>query len=385
MKLFNRTQFKNFDWILFALIMTLCVVGIISIMNATANPYPDDESAGLLARIDWHTVLLQSAWILVGTLFLFVMQMMDYTVIGEHAKLLYWISVGLLVAVLVTGYASRGTQGWFQIIGDRTIQPSELGKIILIIMLSKMVSKKMDTGGITGFRDIIDVMILFAIPFGLIMLQPDWGTAFVYVCIFFGILFAAEVNWKIILSIIGTGLAMLPVVFFVFMQSWQRERILNFFNATRDTSGSGLNVYNSKIAIGSGGLFGKGLFNEANLSSLNYVPEKHTDFIFSATTEALGFVGGMVILALYALLIFRALSIASQSRDKLGYLMVIGVVAMEVFHIFENIGMTMGIMPVTGIPLPFLSYGGSSMLTNMIAFGLVLNVGLKRQPIPALH
>ena len=369
---------------MFALIMVLCVVGIVSIMNATAAPFSDEEGASLLARIDWHTVLLQTIWVVVGVLFLFMMQLMDYSVLGEHAMLLYWISIGLLVIVLIAGYTSRGTQGWFQLFGDRTIQPSELGKIVLIIALSKVISKKMDSGGISGFRDIIDVMVLFAIPFALIMLQPDWGTAFVYICIFFGILFAAEINWKIILSILGSGLALLPVIFFVFMQPWQQERILNFFDATRATSDSGLNVYNSKIAIGSGGLFGKGLFNQATLSSLDYVPEKHTDFIFSATTEALGFVGGMIILALYALLIFRALSIASQSRDKLGYFLVIGVVAMEVFHIFENIGMTMGIMPVTGIPLPFLSYGGSSMLTNMIAFGLVLNVGLKRQPLSHL-
>jgi len=374
-------QIKNFDWAMFALIMALCVVGIVSIMNATAAPFSDEEGASLIARIDWHTVLLQTIWIIVGVLFLFLMQLMDYSVLGEHATLLYWISVGLLVAVLVAGYTSRGTQGWFQLFGDRTIQPSELGKIVLIIALSKLISKKMDTGGISGFRDIIDVMVLFAIPFALIMLQPDWGTAFVYICIFFGILFAAEINWKIILSIIGSGLAMLPIIFFVFMQPWQQERILNFFDATRATSDSGLNVYNSKIAIGSGGLFGKGLFNQSTLSSLDYVPEKHTDFIFSATMEAVGFVGGIIILALYALLIFRAFSIAAQSRDKLGYFIVIGVVAMEIFHIFENIGMTMGIMPVTGIPLPFMSYGGSSMITNMIAFGLVLNVGLKRQPL----
>jgi rod shape determining protein RodA len=364
--------------------MVLCVVGIVSIMNATAAPFSDDESGGLFARIDWHTVILQAVWIVVGVVFLFLLQLVDYSVIGEHATLLYWISVGLLAAVLVAGYTSRGTQGWFQIIGDRTIQPSELGKIILIIAMSKKISKKMDAGGISGFRDIADVMVLFAIPFALIMLQPDWGTAFVYICIFFGILFAAEINWKTILSIVGAGVAMLPVIFFVLMQPWQQERILNFFDAARATSDSGLNVYNSKIAIGSGGLFGKGLFNQAALSSLDYVPEKHTDFIFSATTEALGFVGGMVILALYALLIFRALSIASQSRDKFGYLLVIGVVAMEVFHIFENIGMTMGIMPVTGIPLPFLSYGGSSMLTNMIALGLVINVGMRRQPLSPL-
>ncbi len=385
MKLFNRTQFKSFDWTLFAIIAVLCVVGLISIMNATASPYSDYGQSGLLSRIDWETVLLQTAWIAVGMVLLFGMQMLDYQVIGDHARLLYIISTVLLVLVLVMGYTSRGTQGWFQIIGDRTIQPGELGKIVLIIVMARMFSKKLDTGGVVGFRDIIDVLILFVLPFGLIMMQPDWGTAFVYACIFFGIMFAAGVGWKVILSIIGSGVAALPVVYFVVMSDWQRERILNFFDTTRATSDSGLNVYNSKIAIGSGGLFGKGLFNETNLSSLNYVPEKHTDFIFSATVEAIGFIGGLVIIGLYVLLIFRALHIASQAPDKFGYLMVIGVVSMEIFHIFENIGMTMGVMPVTGIPLPFMSYGGSSMVTNMLAFGLVLNVGLKRQSAPILR
>jgi rod shape determining protein RodA len=385
MKLFNRTQFKSFDWTLFAIIAVLCVVGLISIMNATASPYSDYEQAGLLSRIDWETVLLQAAWIAVGMVLLFGMQLLDYQVIGDHARLLYIISTVLLVLVLVMGYTSRGTQGWFQIIGDRTIQPGELGKIVLIIVMARMFSKKLDTGGVVGFRDIIDVLILFVLPFGLIMMQPDWGTAFVYACIFFGIMFAAGVGWKVILSIIGSGIAALPIVYFVVMSDWQRERILNFFDTTRATSDSGLNVYNSKIAIGSGGLFGKGLFNETNLSSLNYVPEKHTDFIFSATVEAIGFIGGLVIIGLYVLLIFRALHIASQAPDKFGYLMVIGVVSMEIFHIFENIGMTMGVMPVTGIPLPFMSYGGSSMVTNMLAFGLVLNVGIKRQSAPILR
>jgi rod shape determining protein RodA len=385
MKLFNRTQFKSFDWTLFAIIAVLCVVGLISIMNATASPYSDYEQAGLLSRIDWETVLLQAAWIAVGMVLLFGMQLLDYQVIGDHARLLYIISTVLLVLVLVMGYTSRGTQGWFQIIGDRTIQPGELGKIVLIIVMARMFSKKLDTGGVVGFRDIIDVLILFVLPFGLIMMQPDWGTAFVYACIFFGIMFAAGVGWKVILSIIGSGIAALPIVYFVVMSDWQRERILNFFDTTRATSDSGLNVYNSKIAIGSGGLFGKGLFNETNLSSLNYVPEKHTDFIFSATVEAIGFIGGLVIIGLYVLLIFRALHIASQAPDKFGYLMVIGVVSMDIFHIFENIGMTMGVMPVTGIPLPFMSYGWSSMVTNMLAFGLVLNVGIKRQSAPILR
>lgn len=385
MKLFNRTQFKSFDWTLFAIIAVLCVVGLISIMNATASPYSDYGQSGLLSRIDWETVLLQTAWIAVGMVLLFGMQLLDYQVIGDHARLLYIISTVLLVLVLVMGYTSRGTQGWFQIIGDRTIQPGELGKIVLIIVMARMFSKKLDTGGVVGFRDIIDVLILFVLPFGLIMMQPDWGTAFVYACIFFGIMFAAGVGWKVILSIIGSGVAALPVVYFVVMSDWQRERILNFFDTTRATSDSGLNVYNSKIAIGSGGLFGKGLFNETNLSSLNYVPEKHTDFIFSATVEAIGFIGGLVIIGLYVLLIFRALHIAAQAPDKFGYLMVIGVVSMEIFHIFENIGMTMGVMPVTGIPLPFMSYGGSSMVTNMLAFGLVLNVGMKRQSAPILR
>lgn len=378
MRVFSKSHFKNFDWVLLAIIIVLCIIGLVMVMNATSAAYTDVENSGIFSRMDWHTVGLQAIWMIVGFVVIFIIQMVDYTVLGDYVKWMYGFILALLLLLLFSE-ATRGTQGWFNLIGDRTIQPSELGKIVLILILSKMISKKLDTGGITRFRDIIDVMIVFAIPFGLIMAQPDWGTAFVYACIFFGILFAANVNWKIILSIIGTGIAAIPLLFFVVMSDWQRERLLNFFDATRATSDSGLNVYNSKIAIGSGGLFGKGLFSQDALSSLNYVPEKHTDFIFSASVEAIGFIGGMIIIALFLALILRVLYLATMADDKFGQFIIIGVVAMEFFHIFENIGMTMGVMPVTGIPLPFISYGGSAMLANMIALGLVLNVSTKRR------
>jgi rod shape determining protein RodA len=214
-----------------------------------------------------------------------------------------------------------------------------------------------------------------------VAIQPDFGTATVFMAIIFGILFVAGISYKLLFGIIGAGVACIPLLWFGFLSDVQKNRILVFLNPGLDPLGEGYHVTQSLIAIGSGQIYGKGLLTDNTLSQLNFLPAKHTDFIFSVTAEALGFMGGIIIILLYLALIIRTMKIASKSKDKFGALLVTGVASMIMFHIFENIGMTMGLMPVTGIPLPFMSYGGSSMWTNMIAYGMVLSVGMRRQKI----
>ena len=219
-------------------------------------------------------------------------------------------------------------------------------------------------------------------PLLLVLRQPDWGTAMVYIAIVAGMLFAAGLDWRFGVVGVSGFLASIPLLWNFVLNEFQRERVLVFLDPSRDLQGSGLQVLKSRVAIGSGGLFGKGFFQEGALSQLDYIPEKHNDFIFAVAGETMGFVGCLVIVALFLVLILRMMQQAGRARDRFGMLVIVGVVSMFLFHIFENIGMTIGLMPVTGIPLPFLSYGGSNMLTNMIAVGLVLNIAMRRELHP---
>jgi len=207
----------------------------------------------------------------------------------------------------------------------------------------------------------------------------------VLIVIFAGMIFIGGIKYRFILIAICAGLAVIPVVWFSFLDDYQKNRILIYLNPGMDPLGSGYHVLQSIMSIGSGQLTGRlgsgGFLFENMLSQLDFLPAKDTDFIFSVIAEALGFVGGITVILLYFMLIMRTLRTATRSRDTLGSLICIGVASMVLFHVFENIGMTMGIMPITGIPLPFMSYGGSSMWTNMVSFGLVLNVGMRRQKI----
>ena len=211
------------------------------------------------------------------------------------------------------------------------------------------------------------------------MKQPDLGSSMVLLAIFFVMMFAGGANIKLLSGLILSGVLLAPIAWFS-LEGFQKKRILVFLNPNMDPLGAGYHVIQSKIAVGSGGLLGKGLYRGTQ-NQLQFLPEQHTDFIFSVLGEELGFIGGILLLVLYLFLILRMLNIASKSKDLYGMLIIVGVITMFTFHIFINIGMTIGIMPITGLPLPFMSYGGSSFITNMIAVGLVLNVGMRRYKI----
>jgi rod shape determining protein RodA len=307
----------------------------------------------------------------------------DYHIIRDLSLYAYLAVVGLLVVVMFFGTKGGGAQSWIAL-GSFRMQPSEFSKVALILMLARIMAKR-EEEGVNNLKTFAMLFVTLAIPFVLTAKQPDMGTAMVLAVIFMGMIFVGGIKYKYLLIVLGLGMAAIPVAWFTFLDDYQKNRILVYMNPGMDPLGDGYHVLQSIISIGSGQMTGQigreGLLAGNMLSQLDFLPAKDTDFVYSVTTEALGFAGGIAVIVLFYLLLMRTMRAARRSRDTLGSYICVGVASMILFHVFENIGMAMGIMPITGIPLPFMSYGGSSMWTNMISFGLVLNVGMRRQKI----
>ena len=376
----KKLSWRNFDFLLVVTVFALVGFGLITIANATGGVFIEEGESllSVAGEIDWTYTRLQATWFAVGCVLCAITVCIDYKIFMKLSELLYWGSVAMLALVLVMGKVAGGTQGWYQITESRSFQPSEVAKLAIIISLAKQLSQY--PKGIRRWIDLFKVLIRVGIPLVLILLQPDLGTALVYVCITAITLFCSGTRPLLMGTLVVGGVsAVIPVWKYV-LTNKQKERLLVFLDETNiDPLGAGYNVRKSKMAVGSGQMTGKGLFSPGAMSQLEYIPAQHTDFIYSVACETFGFAGGVSIIALFALMIFRMMHLARSTKDRFGSIMVLGVMAMMMFHIVENIGMCMGVMPVTGIPLPFMSYGGSAMLTNMIAIGLCLNVGLRRE------
>ncbi|MEF9989033.1 MAG: rod shape-determining protein RodA [Christensenellaceae bacterium] len=377
----NKNMWKYVDWFLIVIIVVLVGYSLLSIINVTASPFTGDESgfAEFFANLNLNSAMWQLIFFGIGIGAMFFVLLLDYHDVKHFINLIYWICIALLVAVRFLGSEQRGTTGWFMI-GNRGFQPGEVAKIAIILVLAKVMSDKTEgnDNGIATMKDAWPAIWRFLIPVALIMSQPDFGTAMVYVFIFAVMLFMARASWKVILILVGCVAIALPILWFS-LADWQRLRIFSFLDPSYATTDAGMQVNQAKMAVGSGQMFGKGLFAPGSLSQLDYVPEKHNDFIFAVTTEAFGFMGALVLIVLYFLLIGRTFMLSLRAKDDFGAYIIIGVAAMTLFHVVENIGMNIGMLPVTGIPLPFFSYGGSNMLTNCIAFGMVLSVDMRRQ------
>lgn len=313
----------------------------------------------------------------------------DYSQLRRYSKILYGLSIFLLIAVLVLGEEVRGTTGWIDLGPLPAVQPAEFTKIMLALAFADFLNNR--RGMLNTFAEMLPCFIYMGIPFLLIMMQPDLGTALVYIALTVVMMFAAGANPKVLGGILAAGAAAIGLVLFMHFQygmwlpleDYQIKRLTVFINPYEDGQGgrgAGWNTIQSLIAIGSGGLLGKGLYNGTQVQ-LNFLPEHHTDFIYAVIGEELGFLGAAGIVILYGILLLRAIYISFHAKDFFGTLVVLGISAMWLFHIFENIGMSIGMMPITGIPLPFLSYGGSSMLTNLVAVGLILSVNVRGRKI----
>lgn len=369
----HRLAKPHFDWPLLIASYMLALYGVLAITIANFDPTLGSDRSLQDLVMDANNGRLQLMWVVVSMVVVALMMTIKYDIIGRLWPVIYVVDVLLLALVLTTAQIN-GVNAWFQFL-DRTFQPSELAKIALIITLSKALTRYPDKP-IPNFRYFMYVCVHFGIPALLIAAQPDIGTLMVFCVIFVALLFASgfELRWMFLLGGLAVA-AVTPVIFYLAStNNFRWLRLVAFINPESDPTGSSYQIINSKITIGSGGLYGKGAWAEGTLTHLNYVPENHTDFIFSVVGETLGFVGAVVLLALYAFVIYRMLLLSFHTNDKFGRLIIIGVMAMLLFHVFENVGMCIGVMPITGIPLPFISYGGTNLVVNMAGIGLVLNV-----------
>ncbi|MFA6808903.1 MAG: rod shape-determining protein RodA [Eubacteriales bacterium] len=351
-------------------------------------------SYNLIEDNPYHYVKTQAVWIISG---LFIAGFVAYIDYIHWQKIIWWIygaNIFLLLLVIIVGSSAKGAQRWIPITSSISIQPSEFAKIFIIICFADFLVKR--RGKLNTYRDFIPPFLYMLVPMLMILIQPDLGTALVFGAIFVGMMLIAGANPKKFCGIIFVGVLIVGLGFFFHfaanlpwplsyleglplpLQDYQLDRLTSFVNPGGDLSGDGYHVLQSVWAIGSGGLLGKG-YQNGTQGQLNFLPEHHTDFIFSVVGEEFGFIGTVTLLFVFCIFLMRAISIGMKSRDFYGLLIVTGVVSMFLFHILINVGMTSGIMPVTGLPLPFISSGGSSMWANMMAVGLVLSVGLRRE------
>jgi len=361
------TLFKNIDRWLIAIVLCFLVISIIMISStAYAGTF-------VLTR----KIIVQVIAYGLGFGILSLILLMDYKLFENMEKFIYVGSLLFLLTVYTPlGDNQYGAQGWLKI-GPLNLQPAELVKVAFILVFANYLCRHMEE--LHTFKALVKCGLYLA-PFVLLVLkQNDLGNALVFCVIAAVMIFMAGVNGKLYAGCIAAVMAMMPVAYQL-MATHQKQRIDAFLNPDDLNLPGNYHVWMSKVAIGSGGLFGKGLF-KGTQKELKFLPVQESDFIFAVIVEELGFLGGGIVIGLYGAFLYRILNIARNAKDYYGGLIAIGIFAMFLFQIFENIGMTMGVMPVTGITLPFISYGGSSILTNMIALGLVLNVGMRSKLI----
>lgn len=361
---------RNFDLTLFITVIFLSLYGILIISSAA-------KSTGLkLGSLSFITT--QGVSTILGLAIIALLINMDYKVFGKLYIAIYIASNLLLASVYLfgTGVEDWGARSWIRI-GPVGFQPAEVAKITVIICVAKYIDKNKHR--INELFTLVKILAFAAIPIILVLTQPDFGTAMVYVFFVVVMIFVAGLDFKYIwYSLLALALS-LPFIW-LSLGEYQRERLFNFRDPSRDAMGTGYQALQSQIAIGSGKLFGKGLY-KGSQTQFGFLPEKQTDFIFAVVGEELGLLGGVILLILYFIMLYRLIDIARNTHDLFGKLIVIGVFAMMFIHIFENIGMTMGLTPITGIPLPFMSYGGTFQLSNMVAIGLALSVSMKRETL----
>jgi len=367
---------RNVDAGLVGALISIALIGLIMVYSST-------RQALAAGGIDPHYYLKrQGLNLALAGLLLVVTMVVDYRRWRALSALIY-VSMCLLLAAVVSplGARSQGHQAWCPL-GSFQLQPSELAKVGVIVCLASFASysgnRRPDERVPLSSAKVVGLLLLAGIPMALIMLQPDLGTDLVFGAILFAMLIAAGIRLRHLMALVILGVAAVALVLHLgVLQRYQVNRLTAFLDPSGDTRNIGYNLNESKITIGSGGLTGKGLF-KGTQTNLSYVPEQRTDFIFTAVGEQLGFAGSALLLSLFAFVVWRCWRAAMLARDSTGTLICVGVMALIVFQVFENVGMTMGIMPIAGIPLPFVSYGGSALMAYSVGIGLVLNVNMHR-------
>jgi rod shape determining protein RodA len=364
--MFDRRLIHNFDWGLLLVVLMLGGIGLTTVYSAvTADPPPAP-----------HKLLFykQGIWFSLGLVVMTAAFSFNYRLLDRWAHPIYIACVLLLLGVVVFGKLAGGSRRWL-VLGPVHLQPSELIKIAVVLVLAKYYSKDASSRGFT-LRELLRPILLTSLPFGLIVVQPDLGTAGLVALIAVTITLFVKVDLRALMLLVAPAAAMVPAVW-ALLKDYQKQRIMTFLNPDQDPLGTGYHIIQSKIAIGSGMLTGKG-YLQGTQNALSFLPEEHTDFIFSVLAEEWGAIGSISLILLFLVLILWGLNIAHRCRDPFGTLLAVGITSLLAWQVVINIGMTMGIMPVVGVPLPLISYGGSSTLTVAICIGLLMNVSMRR-------
>jgi rod shape determining protein RodA len=356
-------MFKDLDWNFLGTVVLIAVVGCLLIYSAT---YFSDPGLGVLHK--------QFLWMGIGAALMIAFFSVDYHVFFDIAPILYIIGLLLLVYLLVWGHATAHVLSWIRV-GSFQFQPSEFMKIFTALMLARYFDRHDRV--YLDLKAFVTTMGIIGLPVGLIVIQPDFGTAATFLPLIGVAMFFGGIRWQVWTAMALAAAIALPLAWGMFLKPYQKERIMIFMNPERDPLGSGYQVTQAKIAIGSGGIHGKG-FKQGTQAKLEYLPARHTDFIFAVLGEEWGFIGVTILLGLYLFLIAQALTIAKHARDRGGSFLAIGLICFFIFHVFINVAMQIGVLPTTGIPLPLVSYGGSSTMMFLSAIGLILNVDKRR-------
>ncbi len=370
----SSSYLRRLDWVLVCAALALSIIGSLLVWSATQGKLHDDH-------LDPQTYLKkQLINVVAGIAFAVLISRFDYRLLRAYTPILWGASIlGLLVVLSPIGKTINGAHAWILLPGGFSLQPSEFAKIAIILGMAMILSEKRDAENEPRDIDVLFALLVAGIPMALILLQPDLGTVLVIACIVFGIVSVggARARWLAGILVAGIAVSLLAVQLGV-LKPYQVDRFTAFTDPSSNSRGLGYNTQQARIAIGSGGMFGAGLFHGPQTQG-RFVPENQTDFVYSVAGEELGFVGAGAIIALLGLILWRAIRIGLRATDLFGRLVATGVAVWIAFQAFENIGMNLGIMPVTGVPLPFVSYGGTSMFASWLAIGLLINVHLRTQ------
>lgn len=362
----ERNRFSRLDLNFAFVILALNLIGLINLYSATHGMFSKDKM-----DLFW----MQIAWLSVGWSIYLGITLIDYKLFTRLAYIFYGLNVGALVMVMLVGKTSLGATRWLDL-GFMRYQPSETMKLVMVLVLAKTFATRSYDKGM-GVIDLILPAVLLMVPFVLTVKQPDLGTAGVLVMITGSILLFVGVRRSILIFAAIVAVVSAPIVWNFGLKDYQKNRVLTFLSPGRDPRGTGYNSIQSKIAVGSGKVLGKG-FRKGTQSQLEFLPERHTDFIFSVLSEEHGFIGSVTTLGLFVILYLMAVRIAISARDKAGAVIVVGIFFYLFWHVFINMGMVIGILPIVGVPLPLLSYGGTSLLTTMTGLGLISSVAYRR-------
>lgn len=361
----RKQQLKNMEWWVLACALLLCVIGLVALYSVSYNN-------------EFSELKRQATWVGISFIVMIIVVLIDYEVIAKVSPIWYVFFCLLLVGVLFTEPID-GASRWFNL-GAFTFQPAEFAKVFVILFLAYVISKIQEGGmeKVNKIKWLALILLVAAIPIALVLKEPDHGTAIAYMVALAFMLFSAGLDKKYIITVIVIAVVSIPLLYNFVLPDYAKTRIDVFLNPESDPRGSGYNIIQSKLAIGAGELFGMGLL-QGNQTQLGYLYPKTTDFIFAAIGEEMGFIITAAIVMLYVFLITKAIYVAKTAKDNLGSYIAVGIAGIFFFHMAENIGMTIGLLPISGVPLPFISYGGSSMITSFICIGLLLNISSKRQ------